>query len=245
MSSPITTTEQARHVVGSAGGGRGASSGEELYQFVHEHKFTSCLELGFAHGVSCVYIAAALEANGNGSLTSVDIPSALERDPLASDLLASAGLSHRVQLVIDPDSYVWWLRKQLREQLREGHIQPAYDFVFIDGAHTWDADGLAFSLVDRLLEPGGWVLFDDLDWRASDPDSWEVPQDTRELAHVGEIWELLVATDQSYDELRSDGTWGYARKSTSPTPVVRTVVKHDLVGQARELMRIARMKIRR
>jgi predicted O-methyltransferase YrrM len=241
----ITTAAQARHIVGDAGGGTSASSGQELYSFVRDQGFTSCLELGFAHGVSSVYIAAALEANGAGSLTSVDIPSALERDPLASDLLERAALSHRVELVIDPDSYVWWLRRRLREQLRDGHIEPAYDFVFLDGAHTWDTDGLAFCLADRLLEPGGWILFDDLDWRASDPNSSAVPEDTREFAHVKEIWDLLVATNPIYDELRSDGNWGYARKSASSTPLVRTVVKRDLVGQTRDLVRIARTRIRR
>ena len=41
---------------------------------------------------------------------------------------------------------------------------PEFDFVFLDAGHTWDVTGFAFFLVDRLLRPGGWLLFDDLNW---------------------------------------------------------------------------------
>lgn len=244
QTAPVTTAEQARVVVGDAGGGTTSSRGETLHRFVREQGFTSCLELGFAHGVGSVYIAAALEAAGAGTLTSVDIPSALNRTPSAESLLSRAGLSHRVQLVIDPDSYVWWLRRRLREQLRDGRIEPAYDFVFIDGAHTWDTDALAFALVDRLLKPGGWILFDDLAWLPGDPTVSDVPDDTRGFPHVGEVWDLLVLTDSSYDEVHTNGSWGYARKSLLPTPQVRTVVKTDLLIQLRQLARMARHKVR-
>lgn len=242
MSAPVATAAQARAVIGDTRGGTSPSRGEELHRFVREHRFTRCLELGFEHGVGSVYIASALEAAGQGTLTSVDIPSAFERRPTAAELLAKAGVAHRVELVIDPDSYVWWLRRRLRDQLAMGRIEPAYDFVFLDGAHTWDTDALAFCLVDRLLAPDGWILFDDMDWDASGPHSAHVPEDTRQLAHVREIWELLVATHPRYDELRSDGEWGYAHKSASPVPSVRTVVKHDLLGQVRELAHMVRAK---
>ena len=145
-----------------------------------------------------------------------------------------------MSLVIDPDSYVWWLRKRMRDRWQEGHLEPAYDFVFIDGRHTWDADALAFSLVDRLLVPGGWILFDDLDWK---PRLSDVPEDTRGIAHVAEIWDLLVRTSRDYDVFRTDGSWGYARKSLVPCPPVQTVVKHELVAQARALVRKVRSKL--
>ena len=131
---------------------------------------------------------------------------------------------------------MWWLRRQLREDLQGDRIAPAYDFVFLDGAHTWDTDGLAFAAVDRLLAPGGWILFDDLDWVPSDRAISDVPDDTRDVSHVRDIWDLLVCTDPSYDELRLDGAWGYAHKSSTATPAVRTVVKHDLLGQIRDLV---------
>jgi predicted O-methyltransferase YrrM len=238
----VTTPDQVRAALGGTHGGTGPVRGDEIHRFVRENGFTRCLELGFGNGEGSVYIASALEANGRGSLTSVDLPVALERRPSSPELLERAGLSHRVNVVTEPGGYVWWLRRKMREQLKGDAFEPAFDFVFIDGAHTWEVDGTAFLLVDRLLAPGGWILFDDLAWDATDP-ATNVPDNTRELEHVQEIWDLLVATDPRYDELKTDGHWGYAHKSSSPTPRVRTVVKHDLIGQIRGLAR--GVKIRR
>jgi hypothetical protein len=29
---------------------------------------------------------------------------------------------------------------------------------------NWDTDGPSLFLVDRLLRPGGWIVFDDIEW---------------------------------------------------------------------------------
>lgn len=55
------------------------------------------------------------------------------------------------------DSYCWNLGKLL-------HAGPRWDYVFLDGAHTWAVDGFAFLLCDRLLRPGGHIDFDDYHW---------------------------------------------------------------------------------
>src|SRR5262249_49956796 len=39
-----------------------------------------------------------------------------------------------------------------------------FDFAFIDGFHTFDYALVDFFLVDRLLDVGGAVAFDDADW---------------------------------------------------------------------------------
>ena len=57
------------------------------------------------------------------------------------------------------DSYNWSLMQLLAE-----HGGRCFDYVFLDGAHTWALDALAFLLVDRLLTPGGYVDFDDYGW---------------------------------------------------------------------------------
>ena len=46
--------------------------GRRVYDHVRETRPEQVLELGSAHGVSASYIAAALEANGCGELTTVD-----------------------------------------------------------------------------------------------------------------------------------------------------------------------------
>jgi predicted O-methyltransferase YrrM len=242
---PVTTAAQARELLQDDGGGTSPAAGEELHEFVREHRFERCMELGMAHGGSAVYIASALEANGAGHLDSVDLHIAKERVPPATETLERAGLEHRVTLNYEDTSYTWFLHDKLREQLRDGErIEPLYDFVFIDGAHTWDVDALAFALVDRLLKPGGWILLDDLDWNIGDSDT-SLPQVQRDLPHVREIWELLALTHPQYDEFRTDGQWGWMRKSTTPNPTTRTVVKKDLAGSVRQLGRIAKSKLGR
>jgi predicted O-methyltransferase YrrM len=239
----ITTAAEVAALAGALPAGIAPERGEELYRFIREHRPRSCLELGVGHGVSALYIGAALEAIGFGTLTSVDHRSAEGRRPTAREVIEQAGLGDRVDVVYEETSYTWFLHDALRAQLAaDGRVEPRYDLVFIDGAHTWDVDALAFSLADRLLRPGGWILFDDLDWKLDD--RWpNVPPRQRALAQVTEIWELLVVTHPDYDIFRSDGQWGWARKSlTAPAPS-RLLVRRALVGGAVSLVRTARARV--
>lgn len=56
------------------------------------------------------------------------------------------------------DSYCWPLVKAVGA----GNVQ--YDFIFLDGAHTWDVDIHALLLSDLLLAPGGYIELDDFYW---------------------------------------------------------------------------------
>jgi predicted O-methyltransferase YrrM len=193
--------------------------------------------------VSTAYIAGALDANGEGHLTSVDLEVARDRDPPAEQLLEQAGLASLVTLVHEPVSYNWYLYRAIREQTREpGLCDPCFDFCFIDGAHRWIDDALAFFLVDKLLRPGGWLLFDDLTWKV---EALDVHETERAVAGVGEVYELLVAGHPAYDLLESDGDWGWARKSRTGDHQVRTVVKTDVLGGVRWAAKAARARLRR
>lgn len=216
-----------------------------LYEWIRTHRPTNCLELGFAYGVSTVYIAAALEDNGHGRLTSVDNLTAHDRVPTASDLVRRAGLEHRVDLVYETTSYNWFLHRTLRQRSKDGAIEPIWDFCFLDGGHTWLDDGLSFHLVDRLLRPGGWILFDDLTWKPDHERFPDVPDEERQLAQVGEVFELLAATHPHYDRIETDGEWGWAHKSESPNPAIRTVVKRDMLGAALAGFRLVKNRLRR
>jgi predicted O-methyltransferase YrrM len=239
----ITTAAEVADLVDALPAGIAPERGEELYRFIREHRPRRCLELGVGHGVSALYIGAALEANGVGTLTSVDRRSAEGRSPPARDMIAQAGLSARVDVVYEETSYTWFLHDALRAQVAaDGRIEPRYDFAFIDGAHTWDVDALAFALTDRLLRPGGWILFDDLDWKLDE--RWpSVPPRQRALAQVSEIWNLLVVTHPDYDELHSDGKWGWARKSPSAPVASRLLVRRELVGATFALFRAGRARL--
>ncbi len=108
---------------------------------------------------------------------------------------------------------------------------------------SWETDGFAFFLADRLLVPGGWFIFDDLDWTyASSPTLGktervrQMPDDERNTAQVRKLYDLLVKTHPGYGEFRVNGQWAYARKSTHPLEAsavrTETVYLPSLVDRA-------------
>lgn len=56
------------------------------------------------------------------------------------------------------DSYNSTFAKLISEETLE------FDYIFIDGAHTFAVDGLTYFLADFVLKPGGYIDFDDYDW---------------------------------------------------------------------------------
>jgi predicted O-methyltransferase YrrM len=191
--------------------------GQEIYRFIRQQRPISVLELGFAHGVSSCYIGAALKANGRGELTTIDLESARHLEPSIDTLLKQADLHDLVRPIYTPTSYNWELMRII-ERTPPGEW--VFDFAFVDGAHSWFVDGLAFFLIDRLLKPGGWILFDDLGWTYAGSRTLgetdmvrAMPDDEREIPQVGKVFELLVRSHPSYGEFRDDGWWGWARKT--------------------------------
>ena len=194
-------------------------NGERMFRFVLQQRFADCLELGFAHGVSSCYIAGALRQLRQGRLLSVDMEAAEARTPSIEQLVDRLQLRRYVDWIYEPRSYTWFLMRALEEGQQ-------YDFCFIDGAHTWDTDGFAFCLVDRLLRPGGWIVFDDMDWTyATSPSlaqaDWvkEKPPLEQTTKGVRKVFELLVDTHPAYVTHEEDG-WGFAQKlPTSHAPL--------------------------
>lgn len=190
--------------------------GRILYDLVLDQGIERPLELGFAHGVSSCYLGGALRDRGSGHLTTIDWRGARSRKPTILDMLSRTGLEDWVTPVFAHTSYTWELLRLLEREPR-----PTFDFCFLDGSHRWEPDGFAFFLVDKMLTPGSWILFDDLEWSiASSPTMSAAPKfdhlsdEERETAHVSKVFELLVAEHPSYDDLRidNDGSWGWARK---------------------------------
>jgi predicted O-methyltransferase YrrM len=190
--------------------------GRIIYEHVRSERPTELLELGTAHGVSAAYMAAALDENGAGSITTLDSDRAAY-DPPPEQVLEKAGLARRVNLVRRPDSsYTWFLKERVEERSDSaGNCQPLYDFCYLDGAHNWTIDGLAAVLVEKLLLPGGWLLLDDLPWAYSD-DGGDLHLSASEQAtpHMDAVYELLVKQHPNFTEFRrQDDRWGWARKA--------------------------------
>ncbi|HEY2675413.1 MAG TPA: class I SAM-dependent methyltransferase [Steroidobacteraceae bacterium] len=198
-------------------GSRDDAAGE-IAGFILQHGLKNCLELGFAHGKTTAYMAHSTAKIG-GKTTAIDLESARTRTPNIYDALSLVKIDpSQVEIYFEPTSYTWRMMKFL-EDGRAG----TFDFVFIDGAHSWFVDGLAFCLADRLLRPGGWILFDDLNWNFNDdmPKSERamvdrMPEDERKTDQVRKVWDLLVKTSPNYDLFDERGNWGYARKAMNP-----------------------------
>jgi predicted O-methyltransferase YrrM len=145
-----------------------AAQGRVIYDHVRETRPASVLELGTAHGVSAAYIAAALDANGEGHLTTVDSSQLTWANPTPGELLEAAGLRGRVSIDRSYSTYNWFLKEQVAAQSDDaGNCEPLYDFCFLDGQKNRTVDGLAVVLIQKLLRPGGWLLLDDLGWTYS------------------------------------------------------------------------------
>jgi predicted O-methyltransferase YrrM len=201
-----------------------ASQGRTLYEHIRKSQPENLLELGTGRGGSAVFMAAALEANGTGHLTSVDSIRWQWLDPTPREVLGKAGLSSWVTLDKRFSTYTWFLKAEIEKRLdAAGSVQPEYDFIFLDGSKNWSADGLAVVLAERLLRPGGWLLLDDLGWNYErhceasmhyEIEIAKLSDEERTQPHLRAVFDLLVRTNPAFDQfVVLDYWWGWARKS--------------------------------
>lgn len=196
------------------------AQGRAIYDHVRETRPEHVLELGTAHGTSACYMAAALDENGSGRITTLDRTVA-DYQPGPEEVLDRAGLRDYVTLVRrDDSSYDWFLKEQVAERSDEsGNCEPLYDLCYLDGAHDWTIDGLAVVLVERLLKPGGWLVLDDMTWIGeagkSCADILGYSDEERAEPHMQAVFDLLVKGNPNFTELRIQGDldWGWARKA--------------------------------
>lgn len=104
------------------------------------------------------------------------------------------------------DSYNWSLMRMLQQ-----NPAPLFDYVYLDGAHTWAIDALAFFLIDQLLKPGGYIDFDDYHWTIEQsptvnprvcPRMREIyTEEQMQAQQVALIVDLLVRRPGRYEEV--------------------------------------------
>lgn len=141
-----------------------------------------------------------------------------DKKPDIETNLMSLSLLKNVEIFYEKRSYIWRLYKFLEEKPRR-----QYDFCYIDGEHIWDTDGFAFFLIDKLLKPGGVLVFDDLTWNVANtlklyPERKSkyvhMSEDEKQTPHIGKVFELLVREHENYEnfKLLNRNDWGFAQK---------------------------------
>ena len=117
---------------------------------------TTSLEIGLGFGVSALYICDALEKKRHTRHIVID---PYQHGPtfggIGLENLRRAGFADIVEFFEKPSHLAL---AELESEARR------IDFAFIDGAHTFDNVLVDFFYVDRLLEVGGIVAFDDADY---------------------------------------------------------------------------------
>lgn len=137
--------------------GVGNHANLETVAFVRSAASKVVAEIGIYQGDTSLELAKVL--NGIGELHLFDFQ---DRVDAVAKRVRQAGF-HNIKTYGNSykllDSYNWQLAK-----LIEKNDEPVFDYVFMDGNSTFAIDGLAFSLVDRLLKTGGYVDFDNYDF---------------------------------------------------------------------------------
>jgi predicted O-methyltransferase YrrM len=147
-----------------------ASEGQFLQKLVRQLDPTVSLEVGLAYGISALFICDALNARNGTQHIVIDPNQTGAIDPnqhytsrgdswggIGIANLRRAGYGDIVRLIEAP-SY-----RALAEL--EGSGQ-RIEFAFIDGWHTFDFTLVDFFFIDRMLNVGGVVAFDDASWPA-------------------------------------------------------------------------------
>jgi predicted O-methyltransferase YrrM len=138
------------------------SEGQFLQEIVSQLDPTVSLEVGLAYGISALFICDALNIRDGTQHIAID-PNQHRRvcgdcwEGIGLANLRRAGYGNIVRLIEAP-SY-----SALAELERSGQ---RVDFAFIDGWHTFDFALVDLFFIDRMLNVGGVVAFDDADWPA-------------------------------------------------------------------------------
>lgn len=190
-----------------------------LYSFVLENKLQNLLELGFQHGVSTLYMAAAMDEIGAGNIITIDNLTAKEVNPTIIELANKAGLRKYISPIFANSSYNWELMKLIEQNSNNNNCTPIFDFCFIDGAHNWETDGFAFFLVDKLLKKDSFILFDDLYWTYAESKGLKdtdfvknMAEDEKTTAQVELIIKCLVGQHQNYEIIEIRDRWAWVKK---------------------------------
>lgn len=191
---------------------------KDIYTCVVENKLLHCIELGTGHGAtSCVIAAALEELEEGGHLITID--KTLHLPVNANVLKEHTGIGDNLEFIVNPLGYNWYLADLIEQRTSDGVCEPLFDFCLIDGAHEFEPDALAFTLVACLLKPGGWVVLDDVNFSLRTLPFWQKTHghlSDRELdtCQIGMVYDYIVKQHPDFTDfhITEGGRVGWTRK---------------------------------
>lgn len=127
--------------------------GQILQAWLEEFRPARIVEIGMAYGISSLLICDAMTRIGPFEYHIIDPFQHTYWQSVGVANMERAGFGQAFMLHVEPSEFC--LPRLLKQQNR-------FDFAFIDGFHTFDQVLVDFFFVNRMLEVGGIVLFDDL-----------------------------------------------------------------------------------
>lgn len=140
--------------------------GELLERWISDYKPMSVLEIGLAYGISALYICDAIMRRSDVTYDIIDPYQSSDWQSCGIHHLDQAGFHGRYTFYEEPSELC------LPRLMAEGRH---FDFAFIDGFHTFDHALVDFYFINRMLDVGGVIVFDDI----------PLPSIRKILAYVG------------------------------------------------------------
>jgi predicted O-methyltransferase YrrM len=181
-----------------------------LQRVIRELRPMRTLEIGLAYGISTMFICDALSSLSHDAKHVVIDPFQNGKwRGLGLRNVAQAGYASMIDFHEEPSEIV--LPRLLAE--RQG-----FDFAFIDGLHRFDQVMVEFYFLNRLLTPGGVLVFDDADRRSVG----------RAIRHAltYPCYEVFAASGPPQPAI----SWaGRLRRHVASTSLARRVLRSDLL----------------
>ena len=123
-----------------------------LQDIIASHGYRFSLEIGFAFGTSTLAIGEAVVKNAGRHLVLDKYQHKVWKGH-GVDLISQAGYEDHIEFREE------FCYEVLPKLLEEGRV---FDFVYIDSTKLFDWLMVDFFFIDKMIEPGGMIVFDDL-----------------------------------------------------------------------------------
>jgi predicted O-methyltransferase YrrM len=146
-------------------GGMTGWPGQFIWSAVRTLKPLDGLEIGTRNGMSAAICTGAMEMNGRGSLTTLDVVDVLnyEARPAAPDCVFTMNPREiQKSLGISMSRCSFWKARSTEYMEQALMVGKIYDYILIDGSHKEEEVYDEIELAAHLLSRNGIVILDDV-----------------------------------------------------------------------------------